>query len=843
MADRIIPENWKEWKIEKKIGEGTYGTVYLAKKETEAGVIRNAIKIIEIPGEAADMHQLLYEFRKEEYVRMYYRQMVDDYLNEIKIMNRLKGHENIVSIDDYLVEEKTDSIGWTIYIRMEYLKSFSDYYLEEKLTEQDILRMGIDICTALESCVDFHIVHRDIKPDNIFVSERGDFKLGDFGVAKQADRTLGSFSAKGTFSYMAPEVYRGEKYGATADIYSLGITLYKLLNKNRDPFVNTEKQIIYYKDRDEALTRRMKGESLPNPVEASRAVAEVLKKATEFQPKDRYQTASEFKKALKTALRKVETGNGKRRSVIGIFRKVAPAAAAGAAAAAIAVSLSSPRVQEAVIQEPIAKIATKLLETVQSTDTQKPTQTASLPSEGTSGEGAVAANVSGEFTGYDSDVSDSMLQTAAHDGPGANPATDNQGQVIPGHAVNAGTGILESEGGLVSPGGNGHGSGSDGNNSQGTRGGSSGSGSDSSGTGDNSSASEDDSPDSGDDSSAPGNDSSGGDGTASGADETIPAYNNLVYVKPGNSSYTGYYPDTSGESGNGGPSVSNNDDVTIQPGDPIVPEDDGISVTATPTPTPTPTSTPAPTPTVTSPSPHRDVIRATPTPTITATPTPPASVIITTPGHDTGIITIGCGGEIKNSVNKKSDKIVVTMRKTLKLENEPSGEDVTWHSENEEIASTIDNLGTIKGKRPGNTTIIADYGDGQIKKYPVKVQRNVFDARINKEQARNLAQDNTVSFIPYGIRYDGEKMCINGYFVNKSNKNVTAINQLGLTLIFHNEKDPAVDAKLFNIDVKIPKKRVIPYTLTLNEGEFIPNLDLRTKTGMIVSGTGLADFQ
>ena len=70
-----------------------------------------------------------------------------------------------------------------------------------------------------------------MKPENIFVSRFGDFKLGDFGIAREQAHTMSNMSKKGTYSYMAPEIYKGEKYDSSIDIYSLGIVLYKLMNQ------------------------------------------------------------------------------------------------------------------------------------------------------------------------------------------------------------------------------------------------------------------------------------------------------------------------------------------------------------------------------------------------------------------------------------------------------------------------------------------------------------------------------------------------------------------------------------------------------------------------------------
>ena len=97
---------------------------------------------------------------------------------------------------------------------MEYLTSFMDYCAEKQLTEKEVIKLGMDLSKALEYCRKLKIIHRDIKPENIFVSRFGDFKLGDFGIARELERTMSGFSKKGTYSYMAPEMYKGEKSGA-----------------------------------------------------------------------------------------------------------------------------------------------------------------------------------------------------------------------------------------------------------------------------------------------------------------------------------------------------------------------------------------------------------------------------------------------------------------------------------------------------------------------------------------------------------------------------------------------------------------------------------------------------
>ena len=104
------------------------------------------------------------------------------------------------------------------------------------------MKLGIDLCRSLEYCGQLHIIHRDIKPENIFVSRFGDFKLGDFGIARELEKTMSTFQKGNLFLYGAGDV-QGEQYDSRVDIYALGLVLYKLMNHNRLPFLNLEKQL------------------------------------------------------------------------------------------------------------------------------------------------------------------------------------------------------------------------------------------------------------------------------------------------------------------------------------------------------------------------------------------------------------------------------------------------------------------------------------------------------------------------------------------------------------------------------------------------------------------------
>ncbi len=283
------------------LGKGSFGVVYEAVRNDHQLESRAAVKVISIPQNDSELDSLRSEGFTDENTRTYLQGVVNDFVNEIKMLESFKGVQNIVSVEDYKVLEKKDGIGFDIFIRMELLTPLNSYILNRKLTESDVIKLGCDVCTALELCAKRNVIHRDIKPENIFVNAFGDFKLGDFGIARKLENVTGGLSQKGTYYYMAPEVERGTNYDATVDIYSLGLMLYRFMNNNRFPFLDTEEQLMNPNERMAAIRRRMSGEPLPPPCAASRAFSYIILRACAFDPRQRYQTASGMKKDLERA--------------------------------------------------------------------------------------------------------------------------------------------------------------------------------------------------------------------------------------------------------------------------------------------------------------------------------------------------------------------------------------------------------------------------------------------------------------------------------------------------------------------------------------------------------------
>lgn len=291
------------WKIKRKIGEGNFGSVFEIEREDFGTTYRAALKAITIPKSGAELESVLDDGMDMTGAAVYFKQFVEKIVGEFVLMSKLKGNSNVVSYEDHKVIKHDDGIGWDILIRMELLTPLMTYVKSNSITKRDVIKLGIDMCRALELCQKYNIIHRDIKPENIFISDSGDFKLGDFGIAKEVEKTQSGLTKTGTQTYMAPEVYKGQPYGSSVDMYSLGIVLYRLLNHNRAPFMPDFPQPISYSDRERALIMRMGGHKLPVPSGVGDCrLAEIAIKACSFKPEDRYSSPTQMREDLEAIL-------------------------------------------------------------------------------------------------------------------------------------------------------------------------------------------------------------------------------------------------------------------------------------------------------------------------------------------------------------------------------------------------------------------------------------------------------------------------------------------------------------------------------------------------------------
>ena len=293
---------WDKWYIEEKLGTGSYGDVYKIRREEYGQIYYAALKVISFPANKNELLEISLASGGLEGTFTYYRNMLGGIVEEISLMERFKGRTNIVSYEDHDIvpHDGGKSPGYDIFIRMELLGDIRRIAMDDPTFVRNnvqIRKLGMDICEALRICHNQNIIHRDIKPGNIFRSVDGDYKLGDFGIARRVEGDSMTMSIKGTFDYMSPEIYNRQHYDYRADIYSLGMVLYHILNGFRGPFVPTHGPLTA-EQKEQALIRRMRGEELPKPIYAEESLWTAIKKACTYEMEERYQDISEFYEAL-----------------------------------------------------------------------------------------------------------------------------------------------------------------------------------------------------------------------------------------------------------------------------------------------------------------------------------------------------------------------------------------------------------------------------------------------------------------------------------------------------------------------------------------------------------------
>ncbi len=211
----LVGQQLGPYLIEKEIGAGAMGAVYRGKNVKNGRTV--AVKIM-APGLGTSSDSAGRRFEREA-----------DILKQL-------NHPNIVKLFG------VGKFQGTAYYAMEYVQGESlDHVMarRDRMTWEEVVDLGQQLCSALQHAHEKGIVHRDLKPSNLMILRDGTLKLTDFGIAKDLDVTqlTGANCTIGTASYMSPEQCRGDPdINFKSDLYSLGIVFYELIT-GRKPFV------------------------------------------------------------------------------------------------------------------------------------------------------------------------------------------------------------------------------------------------------------------------------------------------------------------------------------------------------------------------------------------------------------------------------------------------------------------------------------------------------------------------------------------------------------------------------------------------------------------------------
>lgn len=262
-----IPKKFKSYGNLSPMGTGTQGTVYRFDGNKEV-----VLKVIECTTEI----------------------QYQSTLHEIEIMNCLANCSQVIRFLDHEIAEEADRR--VAYLLLEYAERLDNSLSLMGISAKDAVELCIQLCDALIECRDCGVMHLDIKPQNLFLDNQGNLKLGDFGVSLYQRELQDNTLLRGSLNYVAPEVYRNHRNSELSEIYSVGMVLYWLLNNRKLPFEQGEvnSELILYK--------RLAGTAFPKiPLEDTAASDELVKLfqiVCAFEPTDRPQSFE----ALRTML-------------------------------------------------------------------------------------------------------------------------------------------------------------------------------------------------------------------------------------------------------------------------------------------------------------------------------------------------------------------------------------------------------------------------------------------------------------------------------------------------------------------------------------------------------------
>ena len=278
MSD-TLPSKIGKYPVSKEVGRGATSRVFLGRDPFANRDV--AIKVVsEAPGVDTDLRR---RFRKV-------------FLNEASLVGKLL-HPHIMAIYDADVTEDYS------YIVMEYVDGPTlEHFCEvtSLLPIERVVEIAFKCSLALEFAHRQGVIHRDIKPANILISEKGDIKISDFGVALHAGGEHTHLQGVGSPAYMSPEQVQDKELSHQTDIYSLGVVMYQLLT-GKLPFVAINKASLLYQIINiEPLPPSMHRTDIHPGIDA------VVMRAITKDLRNRYQGWTDFSRDLTQTYRHLE---------------------------------------------------------------------------------------------------------------------------------------------------------------------------------------------------------------------------------------------------------------------------------------------------------------------------------------------------------------------------------------------------------------------------------------------------------------------------------------------------------------------------------------------------------
>ena len=243
------------------------------------------VKIISVPASQKQLDALLFSgaYTDSAAAAEYFKQLADDTVKEARLLQQLAKLEGFLSYEGWqIVPMEGNELGYDIYLLSSYRRSLETFLRRNAMTHLNAVNLGIDLCAALSLCRRAGFIYTALKPSNIFITGKQEYRIGDLGFAKLNAMKYTSMPGKNITRYTPPELHDPlATLNPTVDIYAVGLILYQIYNNGELPFA-TKAPLKY----------------LPSPLNADYEMAEIIQKACDPNPRKRYQTPIEMGQAL-----------------------------------------------------------------------------------------------------------------------------------------------------------------------------------------------------------------------------------------------------------------------------------------------------------------------------------------------------------------------------------------------------------------------------------------------------------------------------------------------------------------------------------------------------------------
>ncbi|MDO5400215.1 MAG: fibronectin type III domain-containing protein [Eubacteriales bacterium] len=240
------------------------------------------VKIISIPSSQVQMDALLLAgaYKDASEAMDYFKTVVDDVYREAELLQKLAQLEGFLGYEGWQMEPITRRrLGYEVYLLGEYRRSLDKFVRKNPITHLQAINLGLDMCSALSVCRQAGALYVDLKPTNIFVSDKKEYRIGDLGFVSLDALSYTALPDKYRSPYTPPELLDPmASVGMTTDTYALGMILYQIYNDGQLPPADSQE--------------------IPSPAHADYELAEVILKAISADPEARWQDPREMGQAL-----------------------------------------------------------------------------------------------------------------------------------------------------------------------------------------------------------------------------------------------------------------------------------------------------------------------------------------------------------------------------------------------------------------------------------------------------------------------------------------------------------------------------------------------------------------